>query len=253
MKKTIFQLVLILINCTFLFAQESKPVAKGLITVSSGLNNEAINLRIEGNGLVFTNIETNSGFNFLLEPKEFIEEGDENVIHEQNKYAVHNLMDIHSVDTLVPKKQIQKLEFVNSYNILKNQQKLSPDEIRGVIKTNTISLDKYNTGKALVDIGNVALGAGIGFIIGGGLSNLNNASNTPSDTYYSSKPRGSPVFIVTGIVLGCLSIPLKLAGRSSIKESIELYNRNPYTLSKTKDINLVLFTKNNSVGLCYKF
>lgn len=253
MKKTIFQLVLTLINCTLLFAQESKPTAKGLTTVSSGLKNEVINLRMEGDGRGFTNNETNNEFNFLTEPKKLIEEGDKNVINQQNKYAVHKTTDSRLIDTLTPKKQIQKLEFVNAYKILQNQQKLSPDSIRGIIKTNIISLDKYNTGKALADIGNVALGAGIGFIIGGGLSNLNNARNTSSDTYYSNKPKGSPAFIVAGIVLGCISIPLKLAGRSSIKESIELYNRNPYSLSKTKDINLVLSTKNNSVGLCYRF
>ncbi len=253
MKKTIFQLFLMIINCTLLFANESKPVAKGFIALKTGLYNQLSNLKFEGTRVSFTKKATNSKFNYLSENEKLIEDVEENIIYDKNKSSALKTFDSRSVDTVIPKKQIQKLKFVNAYNILQNEKQLTPEAIRGVIYTNSLSLSQYNTGKTLVDIGNVALGAGIGLIVGGGLSNLNNASSTPTNAYSSGESRGTPLFIITGIVIGCISIPLKIIGRSTIKEGIEKYNEYPCVLSKAKDINLVLFAKNNRVGLNYKF
>ena len=251
MKSTILLLFLTIISCTLLFARESKPVTKRFIT--AGLNNQMSNLRFEGTRVFLSNAANNSKFNYLSENESLIYDGEKNIIYDKHKSSAQKIIVSCSVDTVIPKKQIQKLKFVNAYNILQNEQKLTPEAIRGIIYTNSLSLSLYNNGKTLVDIGNVALGAGIGLIIGGGLSNVNNANSTPTTAYSSGESRGTPFFIITGIVLGCISVPLKIIGRSTLKESIEKYNEYPCVLSKGKDINLVLFAKNNHVGLCYNF
>ena len=253
MKKKIIVLIVIIINCTILFAQEKKPIAKGFITITTGQKIEFTNLRYEGDMVIFTNVTTKTEFTYFLNTVKLIEDGEKNIIYGKKKSETETKKDSLSVATVIPKKEAQKLEFVNSNTILLNQQKQSPKEIREIIKTNSFSLKQYNSGKTLQGLGNVSLGVGIGLIIGGGISNLNKANNSTNSVYSSGESKGSPAIIIAGIVVGSIAIPLKISAKKKIRESIELYNKNPIAMSKTNDLNLVLVANNNGVGLSFKF
>lgn len=253
MKKTIFALIVIIINCTMLFAQEKKPISKGFITITTGQKIEFVNLRYEGNMVIFTNVATKTEFTYFLNTVKLIEDGEKNIIYGKNKAETETKKDSLSVAAAIQKKEMQKLEFVNSNTILLNQQKQSPKAIREIIKTNSFSLKQYNSGKTLQGLGNVSLGVGIGLIIGGSISNLNKANNSTNSEYSTGESNGSPAIIIAGIVVGSIAIPLKISAKKKIREGIELYNQNPIAMSKTKDLNLILVANNNGVGLSFKF
>lgn len=252
-KKTILVLIVIIINCTILFAQEKKPISKGFITITTGQKIEFVNLRYEGNMVIFTNVVTKTEFTYFINTVKQIEDDEKNIIYGKNKAETETKKDTLSGTTVNSKKEVQKLEFVNSNTILLNQQKQSPKAIREIIKTNSFSLKQYNSGKTLQGLGNVSLGVGIGLIIGGGMSNLNRANNSNNSEYSTGESNGSPAIIIAGIVVGSIAIPLKISAKKKIRESIELYNQNPIAISKPNNLNLVLVANNNGVGLSFKF
>jgi hypothetical protein len=204
--------------------------------------------------VIFTNVATKTEFTYFLNTVKLIEDGDKNIIYGKNKSETETKKDtLSTLVTVIPKKEVLKLEFVNSNTILLNQQKQSPKAIREIIKTNSFSLKQYNSGKTLQGLGNVSLGVGIGLIIGGGMSNLNRANNSTNSEYSTGESNGSPAIIIAGIVVGSIAIPLKISAKKKIRESIELYNQNPIAMSEPNNLNLVLVANNNGVGLCFKF
>lgn len=254
MKKTLLLLILALGNSILLLAQERKPIAKGFLTITTGLKNEFVNLRFEGTRVFFTNVATNSRYTYLIENVLLIEDDKKNVLYDKNKPSSQNILDSLSIATAPAKKPAQKLEFVRVYSIFQNRQRLKPSVIRSILNTNPLVLEQYNKGKTMVDVGNIALAAGLGMFLGRGFSNLNEAYNTPTTVGYSNEPRQNkpPVFMITGLVIACAGVPLKIIGRKAIKGSIDLHNETPYVSSRKKDLDWVLFARNNSVGLCIK-
>jgi len=254
MKKIIFQILLTIINCSLLFSQKSNPITNELfITKPVVKKNEFIHLKFEEINSLSIKIDSSNVYKKFNEHLKLNDYNETNIVNEERTFISNEMSNSHTIDTINPKKQIEKLKFIRSYKILKNEQKLYPEEIRVIINSNSLALDEYDKGKVLVDVGNVALAGGIGLIIGGGINNLNKASSTNTNSYYSREKKGSPAIIIAGIVIGCISIPLKIIGRNTIKSSIDTYNGKTNTSSRIKDANLILFSKNNIVGLCYKF
>lgn len=254
MKKIILVLIAIFINCTVLFSQEIKTIAKGFITITTGQKIEFTNLRHEGNVVIFTNVDTKTKFTYFLNTVKQIEDRAKNIIYAKNKTETEIKKDsLSNANTVNQKMEAQKLEFVNSNTILLNQQKQSPKAIREIIKTNFYSLKQYNSGKTLQGLGNVSLGVGIGLIIGGGLSNMNKADNSTNSAYSIGESNGSPAIIIAGIIVGGIAIPLKISAKKKIRESLELYNQNPTAMLESKDLSLTLIANDKGLGLSFKF
>ncbi|MES2812130.1 MAG: hypothetical protein V4670_06635 [Bacteroidota bacterium] len=79
MKKSIILFILFYNFCAL--AQEIKPISKGFITVLTGQRMEFVNLRLEGNEVVFKNVATNSDFRYMKSSVRFIQDSNQQIIY----------------------------------------------------------------------------------------------------------------------------------------------------------------------------
>lgn len=79
MKKIIILLILLSTFCAL--AQEIKPLPKGFITVLTGQRMTFVNLRLEGNEVVFKNVATNTDFRYMKSSIRFIEDHNQQIVY----------------------------------------------------------------------------------------------------------------------------------------------------------------------------
>jgi hypothetical protein len=248
--------LLIYLNC---FSQEIKPMAKGYITVTTGQKMQFTNLRIQDNQVVFMNVETKTEFTYFVATIKQLEDEKNNIIYTKVVVAKNEQSGNKTLVTVKDTSQIKKvllskLEFVNSSKILLNGKRLTMESVRDIMKTNIYALENFNSGKTLQTIGNISIGAGVGLIVYGGLSN-SSKSNSTSDNPYSSqaKSNGSPALIIAGIVVGLIGIPLKVVGSNKVQEGISDYNQKPVANAKNNTLQMKLIASTNGIGFLFGF
>jgi hypothetical protein len=94
-----------------------------------------------------------------------------------------------------------------------NNQKLTPTEVRTLLNNNSELLNEYNTGRTKKTVGNILIGAGIGFIIG------DLASGATQDITYPT------AFTFIGMAALAIAIPVKIGYSKKIKSAVEGYNK----------------------------
>lgn len=249
--KKLLPLLFLLISLTA-FSQSMKPIEKGFITITTGQKMEFTNLRFQDNQVVFKNVATKSEFTYFLNSIKIIVDGDNSVIFENKALSKDVLSQEQVIDNKANIKNYTKLEFINAYKVSSEKKELEPNQVRDILKTNSYALEQYNSGRTLATIGDFSIGFGVGFIIAGGLINTNKA-NSNNSQYQSGESKGSPALIIAGLVIGVVAIPLKIAGRSKVKESIKNYNIKPTTSAVFSKSNINLIASINSMGFNINF
>ena len=147
----------------------------------------------------------------------------------------------------------QKLVYKSNGNITDSEnQKISPNQVRELLKDNQKLLANYNAGRSKKTVGNIMLIGGLGFLtadliqgvtasgmtavpVGGGYYNLQTEKTYPT------------VLTYLGVVAVIIAIPVKIGFSKKIKNVVTEYNNQlatGYTLPK-----LDLFTNSNGIGL----
>lgn len=251
--RLIYILVLFL-NSFLLFAQNRLPVQKGFITIVTGQKMEFINLKFQDDQVKFTNVTTRSEFTYFLNSVKRIEDLNKNVIYQKevvdkdDKEVVNNMtngMLIKEDATVQANKDY--LEFKNCSNILRSGVKLTPDEVKEVLKSNSYALKNYTSGRTINTIGTLCISFGAGLIVGGGYSNMKKSNDE------NNVKKGSPAPIIAGVVLGVISIPLKISGREKVRGAITNYNRTPIAEKTNANYEFYAKVDGNGLGFALKW
>lgn len=252
-RQLIYTLVLVF-NSFLLFAQNHLPVQKGYVTIVTGQKMEFINLKFQGDQVLFTNVTTRSEFTYFLNSIKRIEDLDKNIIYQKEEIIKSDgVAENKSSDRTLIKESsggiIEKdyLEFRNCSKILLNGVKLTPVEVKEALKSNSYALNNYNSGRTLNTIGTLCISFGAGLIVGGGYSNITTANDE------NSTKKGSPAPIIAGLIIGAISIPLKISGREKVRKAIADYNRTPVAEKSKPNYEFYAKVDGNGFGLVLKW
>jgi hypothetical protein len=140
----------------------------------------------------------------------------------------------------------QKLVYKSNGNILNSQnQQISPDEVRELLKDNEKLLAKYNAGRSKKTVGNVLLYGGMGlFLINTYYQTLSSNSNYNDNNYENGNPFA---LSIVGLVSMAVAIPVKIGFSKKIRNVVMEYNSQKaigYNNSK-----LDVITNSNGIGL----
>lgn len=147
----------------------------------------------------------------------------------------------------------QQLSYRTGGNLYdSNNQKLSPDMVRELIKKNESALSSYNAGRNKKTWGNVLFYGGIG------LAAINLVSAATQDTagidengnYYSKK--STPTLAIVGGTLVLISIPIKAGYTRKIKSAANDYNEKTVAIEKVKS-DILFVADSRGVGIKLSF
>ena len=127
-------------------------------------------------------------------------------------------------------------------------QKLSSEEIRGILNNNSQALTLYNSGKTKQTAGNILLYSGIATVVINHYSILQNAKNKGD----INPSRNIPYIIGGGLILA--AIPIKIGFSNKIKKSVSLINedlKNPKTGFNIESTSFV--SNSNGFGISITF
>lgn len=254
MAKRLIYIFFLFFNSFILFAQNNLPVQKGYVTIVTGQKMEFINLKFQGDQVVFTNVATRSEFTYFLNSVKRIEDIDKKVIYQkeeviksdgvsENKSSGLSLIK-ESPATLIKK---DYLEFRNCSKILLNGVKLTPTQVKEALRGNSYALKEYNSGRTLNTIGTLCISFGAGLIVGGGYSNMTMANDE------NNARKGSPAPIIAGLIVGVISIPLKISGKEKVRRAIADYNRTPVAEKFKPNYEFYAKVDGNGLGLTLKW
>lgn len=254
MTKRLIYTVILFFASFILFSQNRLPVQKGYITIVTGQEIEFINLKFQNDQVVFTNVTTRSEFTYFLNSVKRIEDFDKKVIYQkevvikndglvENKEASQILIN----EKTAIKAEKDRLEFMNCSRILLNGVKLTPTQVKEALKSNSYALKNYNSGRTLSTIGTLCISVGAGLIIGGGYSNITIANDE------NTTKKGSPAPIIAGLIVGVISIPLKISGREKVRRAIADYNRTPVAEASRPGYRFYAKIDGNGVGFALKW
>ena len=154
----------------------------------------------------------------------------------------------------------QKLIYKSNGNVMNYQnQKLSPNQVRELLKENQQLLADYNAGRTKKTAGNILLYGGIGIIWGKLLHNsltdnselvqnpnYNYNNNFGFQYYYNYKPRTATLYYV-GLASIIVAIPVKIGFSKKIKNVVTDYNNQSATGFNNPKIDFI--TNSNGLGL----
>jgi len=151
----------------------------------------------------------------------------------------------------------QKLVYKSNGNILNSEnQKISPDQVRELLKDNQQLLADYNAGRSKKTIGNILLIGGLGFLTADLIHGLTTDKTTVAPgNYYSiqgvqSEKNYPSVLTYLGFTAIIVAIPVKIGFSKKIKNVVTEYNNQ--TATGYKQFNkqkLDLITNSNGIGL----
>jgi hypothetical protein len=137
----------------------------------------------------------------------------------------------------------QTLTLKSGGNIVdSNNQKLTPTEVRSLLNNTPELLNEYNAGRTKKSVGNILMGAGIGFIIG------DLASGATQDITYPT------AFTFIGMAAIVIAIPVKIGYSKKIKSAVEGYNKQ--VVVQDSDFRIEsssVFANQNGVGILFTF
>lgn len=146
----------------------------------------------------------------------------------------------------------QKLVYKSNGNILNSEnQKISPDQVRELLKDNEKLLADYNAGRTKKTIGNVLIIGGFGFLAADLMLGLTTDGNTTVTGNSIQTERNYPSALTyVGLAALVIAIPVKIGFSKKIKNVVTEYNNQATTgynhFNKQK---LDLITNSNGIGL----
>ncbi len=245
-KKLLFLLVCLLPLLSF--SQDKKIVKLGYITFKSGSILEFKNLTIENEKAFYYNEVAQTEMRFSLQSVKKIVDSSGLIIYEDATISAEKKERNDANAIVIAKMEVQTAPLVyKSVNrIFQGNEKLSAENLEGLLQTNTSIYTYYKKGKNEAVLGDILIGGGIGLFVGGGLSNLNRAKNNSGG--------GGPAILIVGLATSIIGVPIKLGGIKKVKQSIEGYNK----LSQNRtaffeSTEVVLFSNTNGVGFQINF
>jgi hypothetical protein len=137
----------------------------------------------------------------------------------------------------------QTLSLKSGGNIIdSNNQKLTPTEVRTLLNNTPELLNEYDAGRTKKTVGNILMGAGIGFIIG------DLASGATQDITYPT------AFTFIGMAALVIAIPVKIGFSKKIKSAVDGYNKQVAVQdSDFKIESTSLYANQNGLGFLFTF
>jgi hypothetical protein len=137
----------------------------------------------------------------------------------------------------------QTLSLKSGGNIIdSNNQKLTPTEVRTLLNNTPELLNQYDAGRTKKTVGNILMGAGIGFIIG------DLASGATQDITYPT------TFTFIGMAALVIAIPIKIGYSKKIKSAVDGYNKK--VAVKDSDFKIEsssVIANQNGIGILFTF
>jgi hypothetical protein len=149
--------------------------------------------------------------------------------------------------------QGQELVFHHSRNITLEDKKLSRPEIIQLMESTPQALQEYKSGKTLRTVGDVTLFGGLAIAVGGVLIDIYGEVGD-QDPYHSNNTLSIVSLSVGGAML-IATIPLKIAGKKKIRQSVKDYNTAKSTsyLESKPQYNLSVISNNKGIGFRLTF
>ena len=147
----------------------------------------------------------------------------------------------------------QKLVFKSNGTILNSEnQQISPDQVRELLKNNQKLLADYNAGRSKKTVGNILLISGFGFLIADLIHGVtaSGISSTPTGGgYYALQSEKTYPTALTFISIAAIAvaIPVKIGFSKKIKNVVTEYNNQSTTGYNKPKLDLI--TNSNGIGL----
>ena len=143
----------------------------------------------------------------------------------------------------------QKLVYKSNGNILNSEnQQISPDQVRELLKDNQKLLADYNAGRSKKTIGNILLIGGSALVIGDlivGATTDGNTTVTGNSIQTESNYPSALTFV--GLAAVAVAIPVKIGFSKKIKNVVTEYNNQLATGYNKPKLDLI--TNSNGIGL----
>jgi len=129
--------------------------------------------------------------------------------------------------------------------------KISPDQVRELLKDNEKLLAEYNAGRSKKTVGNVLLIGGLGLIVTDLVIGANTDGNTTVTGNTIQTERNYPSALTyVGLVALVVAIPVKIGFSKKIKNVVTEYNNQSTTgYNQFNNRKLDLITNSNGIGL----
>jgi hypothetical protein len=137
-------------------------------------------------------------------------------------------------------------------NILNSEnQKISPDQVRELLKDNEKLLTDYNVGRSKKTVGNVLIIGGFGLLATDVLIGATSDGNTTVTGNSIQTERNYPSALTyIGVAALIIAIPVKIGFSKKIKNVVTEYNNQMTTgYNEFKKTKLDLITNSNGIGL----
>jgi hypothetical protein len=143
----------------------------------------------------------------------------------------------------------QKLVYKSNGTILNSEnQKISPDQVRELVKDNQKLLAEYNAGRSKKTVGNILLIGGSAMVIGDlivGATTDGNTTVTGNSIQTESNYPSALTFV--GLAALAVAIPVKIGFSKKIKNVVTEYNNQNATGYNTPKLDFI--TNGNGIGL----
>jgi len=143
----------------------------------------------------------------------------------------------------------QKLVYKSNGTILNSEnQQISPDQVRELLKDNEKLLADYNAGRSKKTIGNVLLIGGLGLMAIDVVVGANTDGNTTVTGNSIQTERNYPSALTfVGLAAVVVAIPVKIGFSKKIKYVVTEYNNQNATGFNTPKLDFI--TNSNGIGL----
>ncbi len=143
----------------------------------------------------------------------------------------------------------QKLVYKSNGTILNSEnQQISPDQVRELLKNNQKLLPDYNAGRSRKTVGNILLIGGSAMVIGDlivGATTDGNTTVTGNSIQTESNYPSALTFV--GLAAIAVAIPVKIGFSKKIKNVVTEYNNQSATGYNNPKLDLI--TNSNGIGL----
>ncbi len=143
----------------------------------------------------------------------------------------------------------QKIVYKSNGNIVNSEnQKISPNQVRDLLKDNQQLLSDYNAGGSKKTVGNILLYGGMGlFLFNSYYQTLNSNSNYNDNNYDNGNPF---VLSIVGLASMVVAIPVKIGFSKKIRNVVTEYNNQTATgYNEYNKQKLDLIANSNGIGL----
>ncbi|MBB1194894.1 hypothetical protein DNC80_14585 [Flavobacterium sp. SOK18b] len=147
----------------------------------------------------------------------------------------------------------QKIVYESNGNILDSErEKITPNQVRELLKDNQQLLTDYNIGRTKKTVGNILLISGPVLLFTGTMAYVISGFDQGMNSEFEGKSNKSiPIIIMgTGVAALLITIPVKIGFSKKIKNVVTDYNnQNAIGNKQFESIKVDLITNSNGVGL----